>query len=251
MQRIFNGYNSKFDRGWDGPSISPAKVDLTLSSSASTLKVEYFVSPGVASFEIVQSYEWNQISEAWEDVIGDWSSGPVPHVAVGTGISPEKATDLTLTGSSAPKTGLIYKFVIPVGEQTLTGSSPVDSTGDNISPDNADLSIVDSYNWNTYGGTWANASHDWETAGSPYIPTAVETGHNQPDNADLTLTGQVPDWRLAQLWYIPTADLTLSTTAPDSPIGPSIGTMPLVIGTMFLLFPLLQKQAMVTYQRQT
>ena len=117
----------------------------------------------------------------------------------------------------------MYKFVIPLGEeQVLTGTAPGDSTGDNISPDTAELSIVQSYNWNTYGGTWANAYTDWTTAGSPYVPTALEAGQNQPDKGDLTLTGVAPSVTIQKLWYIPTQDLTLSSTAPDAPIGPSI-----------------------------
>ena len=50
-----NWEDSKFDRGWNGPSISPAKGDLPLSSSVPPVQTEYFISPGVASFELVQS----------------------------------------------------------------------------------------------------------------------------------------------------------------------------------------------------
>jgi len=299
--------DSKFDRGWDGPAISPAVGSLSLSTTAPTVSLEIKLSVGNANLEIIQSYEWNQVSEAWEDVIGDWSSGPVPHVAIGDADSPAKA-DLTLTGSSAPKVGIEYKFPITVGELTATGSIPAikealqfvpavgsmeiiqsyewnqmsdtwDETsytwetgpspsvaigtdisvdeadltltgssapslkyyfnikvdeadltltgsipgwnlGKEFDVDNADLEVVQSYNWNTYGGTWADASGDWETAGSPFIPTAIEQGQNQPDKGDLTLTGIAPDVTKQQLWYIPTQDLTLSTTAPDAPIGP-------------------------------
>jgi len=304
-----NWDDSKFDRGWDGPSISPAVGSLSLSTTAPSSALEIKLSVGNASLEIIQSYEWNQVSEAWEDVIGDWSSGPVPHVAIGEADVPAKA-DLTLTGSSAPKVGVEYNFPVTVGELTATGSipaikealqivpavgsmeiiqsyewnqmsatwdetsytwdtgpSPSVAVGTGIFPDkvdltltgssapslkyyfnigvdeadltltgsipgwnlgkefdvdNADLEVVQSYNWNTYGGTWATASGDWETAGSPFIPTAIEAGQNQPDNADLTLTGVIPSVTIQKLWYVPTADLTLSTTAPDAPIGPSI-----------------------------
>jgi hypothetical protein len=301
--------DSKFDRGWNGPAISPAKGDLTLSGSAPSLQTGFFISPDVLNLELIQSYEWNQLTESWEAGIGNWESGPLPHVAVSDPRNPANA-DLTLTGGSAPNVGIEYKFPIAVGELpitttapsvgealhitpgvgniefiqsyewdqmsaawietsyswetgpspsmaigtgispdnadvtlsggsapsltfefniipdnadlTITGTAPVDNFGKSFDVANADLEIVQSYNWNTYGDTWANASTDWETAGSPFVPTAVEEGKNQPDNADLTLTGQVPDWRLAQLWYVPTQDLTLSTTAPDAPTGPSI-----------------------------
>ena len=64
--------DSKFDRGWDGPSISPAKADLTLSGSAPSLKIAIFISPDVVNLEIIQSYEWNQLTDSWEAGIGNW-----------------------------------------------------------------------------------------------------------------------------------------------------------------------------------
>jgi len=52
----------QYERAWDGPAISPAKGDLTLSSSTPVFGQEFFVSPGVANLEIVQSYEWDQLT---------------------------------------------------------------------------------------------------------------------------------------------------------------------------------------------
>jgi len=63
-----------YHRAWDGPAISPAKGDLTLSGSVPTLGQEFFVSPGVANLEIVQSYEWDQLTSSWVDSTGDWNS---------------------------------------------------------------------------------------------------------------------------------------------------------------------------------
>jgi len=320
--------DSKFDRGWDGPSISPDAGLLLLAPSwdsntntwaaetedweqglepSYNFGINYF--PGVASLEVIQSYEWNQLTATWDTVIGDWSSGPIPHVAIGTNIAPAKG-DVTLTGSSAPTVGIQYNFPVTVGELTVTGSipsvgealhitpavgsidiiqsyewdqmgaadwndttyswdtgpSPNVNIGTGIAPakadltltgvapsqtlqihrkpaksdltltgsipgwnfgkefdvDKADIQVLQSYNWNTYGGTWADAATDWETAGSPFIPTAVEEGKNQPANADLTLSATAPSVTEQKLWYVPTQDLTLSTTAPDAPIGPIV-----------------------------
>lgn len=207
--------DSKFSRAWDGPGMTPAKGDLTLSSSVPVSSLEYFVSPGVANLEMVQSYEWDQLTSSWIDTSGDWSSGPVPQVAIGTGISPDKA-DLTFTAYS-PASGIMYDFRITAPTLTLTGQLPVDGTGFTISPDNATIEIVQSYTWNNYGGTWAASSDDWDVA--PFVPNAVESGQNQPDAGSLTLTGIAPDRTIQQLWYVPAGSLALTGFLPVSTTG--------------------------------
>ena len=116
-----------YERAWDGPAISPSKADLTLSSSTPTGKLELFISPGVANLEIVQSYEWDQLTSSWVDSTGDWNSGPVPQMAVGADVSVDKA-DLTFT-AYAPDIGRMYKFVITAPTLTLTGYAPTDAKG--------------------------------------------------------------------------------------------------------------------------
>ena len=295
----------KFSQGWNGPAISPAKGDLTLSTVVPIIKEALNISPGVATFEFVQSYEWDQLTAAWDDVIGDWSSGPVPHVAIGDADAPAKA-DLTLS-TSAPKSGIKYNFPVTLGELTATGSipkvgealyitpavanfefiqsyewdqlntawkdtsyswetgpSPSVAVGSGISPAKADLTlsgsagpalkyyynfivgndsllltgkipvdnfgkefdigvggleIVQTYTWDSYGGTWVAAGTTW--AFVPFIPDAIEAGKNEPAAATLTINAQTPVFTKQQLWYIPTADLTLSTTVPDAPSGPA------------------------------
>jgi len=204
-----------YERAWDGPAISPAKVDLTLSTSAPTGKLELFTSPGVANLEIVQSYEWDQLTSSWIDSTGDWSSGPIPQMAVGTDTSVDKA-DLTFTAYS-PDVGRMYKFVISAPTLTLTGYAPIDGTGFVISPDNASIEIVQTYSWGNYGGTWAASSDNWDVA--PFVPTAIETGQNQPDAGSLTLSGSVPDFRLSQLWYVPAGSIALTGFLPVSTTG--------------------------------
>jgi hypothetical protein len=207
--------DSQYERAWDGPAISPAKGDITLSSSIPIGKREFFASPDVANLEIVQSYEWDQLTSSWVNSTGDWSTGPIPQMAVGTGVSVDKA-DLTFTAYS-PDIGRMYKFVVSASTLTLTGSVPKDGTGFVISPDNASIEIVQTYSWTNYGGTWANSSDNWNVA--PFVPTAVETGQNQPDAGSLTLTGQVPDWSLSQLWYVPSGSMALTGFLPVSITG--------------------------------
>jgi len=205
----------QYERAWDGPAISPAKGDLTLSSSTPVFGQEFFVSPGVANLEIVQSYEWDQLTSSWRDSTGDWSSGPVPQMAVGTNTSVDKA-DLTFTAYS-PDIGRMYNFVITASTLTLTGKVPANGEGFVISPDNASIEIVQTYSWANYGGTWAASSDNWDNAN--FIPTAVETGQNQPDAGSLTLTGLVPTFQLSQLWYVPSGSMALTGFVPMSTSG--------------------------------
>ena len=205
----------QYERAWDGPAISPAKGDLTLSSSIPSFAQEFFISPGVANLEIVQSYEWDQLTSSWVDSTGDWSSGPVPQMAVGTNTSVDKA-DLTFTAYS-PDIGRMYNFVITASTLTLTGKVPANGEGFVISPDNASIEIVQTYSWANYGGTWAASSDNWDNAN--FIPTVVETGQNQPDAGSLTLTGLVPTFQLSQLWYVPSGSMALTGFVPMSTSG--------------------------------
>ena len=207
--------DSKFSQAWNGPSMSPAKGDLTLSSVAPGGGVSPFIYPGVANLEIIQSYEWNELVTAWVDTPGTWQSGPVPQVAVGTGISPAKA-DLTFTAYS-PESGIVYDFRITASTLTLTGQLPFAGEGFTISPDNATLTILQTYSWDNYGGTWENASSAWDDVA--FAPSAVETGKNQPDAGSLTLTGIAPDRTIQKLWYVPSASLALTGFVPTDLTG--------------------------------
>jgi hypothetical protein len=204
-----------FERAWDGPAIAPSKGDLTLSSSIPVGKKEFFISPDVANLEIVQSYEWDQLTNSWINTTGDWGSGPIPQMAVGSNVSVDKA-DLTFTAYS-PDIGRMYKFVISAQTLTLTGQLPIAGDGFVITPDNASIQIVQTYDWSNYGGTWAASSDNWNVA--PFVPTAVETGQNQPDAASLALTGSIPDWSLSQLWYVPSGSMALTGFLPVSATG--------------------------------
>jgi hypothetical protein len=204
-----------YERAWDGPAISPDKGDLTLSTSAPAGGQTFFISPGVANLEIVQSYEWDQLTSSWIDSTGDWNTGPIPQMAVGSSVSPDKA-DLVFTAYS-PDVGRMYKFVISAPTLTLTGSVPTDGTGFVISPENASIQLLQTYSWDDYGGIWSNAATNWDDVA--FAPNAVETGQNQPDAASLTLTGSAPTFNLAKLWYVPSGSLALTGFLPLSTTG--------------------------------
>jgi len=202
--------DSKFDRAWDGPNIAPAVGSLSLSTTAPAFKIEYTISPAKADVVLIQSYEWNQFTEDWQDVIGDWSSGPVPHVAIGEADAPAKA-DLTLTGH-APAQGIVYTFPIGKGDLTVTGKIPQLADGTIISPDKGDLEVLNSHTWNNYGGTWATATTNWND--DSFAPDAVETAKNQPAVGELTLTPHAPTRTESIGFPIPKGDLTLTGYAP-------------------------------------
>jgi len=226
--------DSKFSQGWDGPAMSPESASLSLypnwgdasgdwasSSQDWNLGLEpkltfgLFGNPPSANLEILQSYEWDQLTSSWIATAGDWNSGPVPQVAVGTGISPDKA-DLTFTAYS-PTSGVMYDFQVSASTLTLTGQLPIAGDGFVIRPDNATLTILQTYTWDNYGGTWAASSDNWDVI--PFVPTAVETGQNQPDAGSLILTGLAPDRTIQQLWYVPSASLALTGFVPKDITG--------------------------------
>jgi len=182
-----------FERAWDGPAIAPAKGDLTLSGSIPVGKKEFFTFPGVANLQIVQSS---------------------PQMAVGTNTSVDKA-DLTFTAYS-PDIGRMYKFVVSAPTLTLTGKVPANGEGFVITPDNATLTLLQTYSWGDYGGIWSAAATNWDAT---FAPSAVETGQNQPDAGSLTLTGSAPTFNLAQLWYVPSGSMSLTGFVPLSVSG--------------------------------
>jgi hypothetical protein len=108
--------------------------------------------------------------------------------------------------------------VVSVAKATLLAAIVATPTSETvISPDNATHTILQTYSWDNYGGTWANASTAWDDVA--FAPSAVETGQNQPDAGSLSLTGSVPDFRLSQLWYVPSGSMALTGFLPVSTTG--------------------------------
>ena len=181
--------DSKFSRAWNGPYISPAKGDLTSSLFA----------PGYG------------ISHGFSVAKGDLTlTGSIPVLAEHLPDQPDKAT-LTFTAYS-PIAGITYTYTVTASTLTLTGFAPVDGRGFVISPENASIEIIQTYNWSNYGGTWAASSDDWDV--TPFIPDAVETGQNQPDAGSLTLTGIAPNRTIQKLWYVPSGSMTITGLVP-------------------------------------
>ena len=181
--------DSKFSRAWNGPYISPAKGDLTTSLFAPGYGISY-------GFPVAK---------------GDLTlTGSVPVLAEHLPDQPDKAT-LTFTAYS-PIAGITYTFNVTASTLTLTGYAPVDGRGFVISPENASIEIVQTYNWNNYGGTWAASSDNWDVI--PFVPDAVETGQNQPDAGSLAFTGIAPSRTIQKLWYVPSGSMTITGLAP-------------------------------------
>ena len=226
--------DSKFDRGWDGPSISPAVGSLSLSSTAPTSSIEIKISVGNASLEVIQSYEWNQLTATWDTVIGDWESGPVPHVAIGADIAPAKG-DVTLTGSSAPEVGIQYNFPITKGDLTVTGSIPAINEALHFVPSVASIEIIQSYEWNQMSEAWDDVIGTWATGTLPHVavgstispdnadltltgsvPSRTLEIFRKPENGDLTLTGSIPGWNFGKEFDVAKGDITSSTSIPTA-----------------------------------
>ena len=125
--------DSKFSRGWNGPSISPAKGSIVLSSSAPTSPTGTIISVDAGSIQFVANYEWDSYSSSitWTTVTGDWNSPAdtltIPAVAVGTIIQPAK-NSFSLS-SSAPSLDILHLTYIPSGSMTTTMHAPYAVSG--------------------------------------------------------------------------------------------------------------------------
>jgi len=181
--------DSKFSRAWDGPNIVPAVGSLSLSATAASLTLVHNISPEKGDIEVIQSYEWNQLTTTWATTLGTWESGPVPSVVVGTVITPDKA-DLSLS-TVAPTQGIIYTFPITKGDLTLTGYAPAFGQSHFMSPANADLTGLGTRGpWNDSSDTWATISGNWLTG--ELTPAAGITYTFPIDEGDVTLSGYSP-----------------------------------------------------------
>ena len=203
--------DSKFSRSWAGPNIAPAVGSLSLSTTAPSLNIEYFISPAKGDIELIQSYEWDQMGAAtWNDTTYSWDTGPSPNTNIGTVITPDNA-DLTITGNT-PAQGIIYTFPVANADLTVTGQIPFAGIGTTISPDKGDVSVLTSFTWDNYGGTWATASTNWDT--NVFAPDAVEAGLNEPAAGELTLTGFAPAQGIRYTFSVDKADVTVTAYAP-------------------------------------
>lgn len=112
---------------------------------------------------------------------------------------------------------------------TLTGHIPQRSLGTVIIPSVGAVEIISTYSWETYGGTWAAATTDWET--NPSIPLVTVGLNELPGYATLTITGFGPDVDIKRLYYVPSASMTTTLYIPYAFAGhmafPGAGTLDL------------------------
>tara|TARA_Y100000310_G_C20679157_1_gene814861 strand:- start:296 stop:1144 length:849 start_codon:yes stop_codon:yes gene_type:complete len=198
--------DSKFSRPWDGPNIESGNADLTLSSSAPSSALGYNIIPESANLELIESYEWDQLSMTWSGStgLGAWDTGISPQVAIGTYISPDNA-DITLTGL-APAQGIIYTFPVDEADLTLSGSVP-SAVEDSIGAiPKGDLTLSSSVPIATENQQENVSNADLTLSSS--APSRTLQRKIYPEKADLAVTGQVPPWGQSHFRTVDAASLT-------------------------------------------
>ena len=214
---------------WDGEAEFPAKADLSLTGHTPQRSAGESIVPAAGSGTFVTDYPWDLVSGTWADAAGTWAAPAinVPSVAVGTVITITKGA-ITLS-TVAPTLGIDH-FALPAkGDLTSSSAAPQAGLGTVIIPSVGTMEIISTYSWETYGGTWAAATTDWET--SPIIPS-VSVGLNElPGYATLTITGFNPDVDIMRLTYVPSASMTTTLYVPYAFEGhmalPDAGTLDL------------------------
>jgi len=186
--------DSKFSRSWDGPNIAPDKGDLTLSSSIPISSSSYFITPGNASLEFIQTYDWANVSLAWSAADWTWDQSPIiPKISIGKFMTPSGDT-FTFT-ATVPSVDERHHTVIPVGSLTITGHIPSSISGHLMVPGGASLTGLGTTSWADTSGDWASSSSTWGAGtltpivGVTYIFSIDAAGN-------LVLTSYDPGWPL-------------------------------------------------------
>ena len=199
--------DSKFSRGWDGPSISPAKGSIVLSSSAPTSPTGTMISVGSGAIQFVANYEWDSYSSSitWTTVTGDWDNPvdtlTIPSVAVGIIIQPDK-NSFSLS-SSAPSLDVLHLTYVPSGSMTTTMHTPYAVSGHFALVPSGALDInPENIRWDTITGDWESKSEVWDD----FIDTRPSVGQTfsfDPSAYDAILSGQKPDAQHRAPKFIP------------------------------------------------
>ena len=186
--------DSKFSRPWDGPNLTPDKGSLTLSSSIPISSSSYFITPGNASLEFIQTYDWTNVPLTWGTADWAWNQSPIiPSLSIGKFMTPSGAT-FTFT-ATVPTVDEIHHTVIPVGSLTITGYSPSKVSGHLIEPGVAQLTGLGTISWADTSGDWASSSDTWGTG--TVSPTVGVTYNFTIDSAgNIVLTPYDPQWPL-------------------------------------------------------
>ena len=197
---------------WEGEADSPAKANLTLTGHIPQRTAGEGMSPDAGSATFVTTYPWDLVSGTWGDASGTWAAPSinVPSVAVGTIITITKGT---ITFSTVAPTLDIDHFVIPAkGDLTSSFAVPKAGLGTVIIPSVGSMEIISTYSWETYGGTWATATTNWET--SPSVPLVTIGLNELPEYTTLTITGFSPEVDIMRLTYVPSASMTTTLYVP-------------------------------------
>ena len=187
--------DSKFSRPWAGPDLSPDKGDLTLSSSIPISSSSYFITPGNASLEFIQTYDWANVPLSWSTADWAWNQSPIiPTVSIGKFMTPSGDT-FTFT-ATVPSVDELHHTVIPVGSLTITGHIPSSISGHLISPGVVQLTGFGGGTlWDDGTGDWASQTETWGAGtltpivGVTYIFSIDAAGN-------LVLTPYDPEWPL-------------------------------------------------------
>ena len=183
----------KFSRAWNGPYINPASASLTLTGSAPSDSTGLKISVGSCILEVIQTYDWADVPNQWDNADWDWDQSPVvPTISIGRVITPS-GVSLTLI-ASIPTVDELHHTIIPSGTLTLTGHAPDELAGHLFYPGAASLSgLSQGETWESETSTWATITGNWDSGtstpsvGVTYIFTIDAAGN-------LVLTPYDPDY---------------------------------------------------------
>ena len=195
--------DAKFSRAWNGPYINPAVGSLALTGHAPSDSTNFNIAVGNASLELVQTYDWENVTGTWNTADWNWDQSPiVPGISVGTVITPD-GVSLTLT-ASIPTVDEIHHTIITSASLTLTGYTPSSISGHLIVPGVAYLTgLSQGEDWDESTSTWATISGNWGSGTS--TPTVGVTYTFIIDSAgNLVLTPYDPEYPIvADPTFIP------------------------------------------------
>jgi len=104
-----------------------------------------------------------------------------------------------------------------VASLALTGYAPSDSTKFNISVGNANLELIQTYDWADVPDQWNSADWDWDQ--NPIVPGISIGTVITPDGVNLIFTSSIPSVDELHHTVIPVASLALTGYAPTELSG--------------------------------
>jgi len=192
-----NWDDSKFSRGWNGPSIAPAKGDLTTSSSIPFSSIGSIISPSYGTTQFATNYSWEGYASSvtWATTTDTWNDPSdnltIPAVSIGTNIVP--ASKGIAFSTSVPRLDIMRLTYVPSASMTTTLSIPYAVAGHFALIDAGSLNInPDKIIWNNYVGDWDSATEAWDSFVDTR-PSVDQTFSFDPTTGALILAGQQVD----------------------------------------------------------